>query len=242
MLPVLQIGPLAMQTPGLVLLFGLWLGLTLAEKLATRFKSNANNIYNLVFTALVAGVIGARISYAALNFEAFRSSPLSLFSLNPGLLDPVSGLFIGVFAAAAYANRKKFPLWHTLDALTPLFAVMAVAFGLAHLASGDSFGMPTEMPWAIELWGAKRHPTQIYESFLAILILGYFWLRGWPTSRLPGESFWLFLSLSGGARLLVEGFRGDSQILPNGFRLAQIAAWLILAISLWMLERRKSVT
>lgn len=242
MLPVIQIGPLAMQTPGLVLIIGLWSGLTLAEKLAPRFKSSPSDIYNLVFTALVAGVIGARISYVAQYFEAFRSSPLSLFSLNPGLLDPISGLFIGLFSAAAFANRKKFPLWPTLDALTPLLAVMAVAVGLSNLASGDSFGMPTELPWAIELWGAKRHPTQIYESIMAILILGFFWLRGWTTSRVAGESFWLFLSLSAGAHLLVEGLRGDSNVLPNGFRLAQIAAWLILAISLWMLERRKSVT
>ncbi len=242
MLPILQIGPFAMQTQGLVLIIGLWLGLTLTERLAPRFKSNPNAIYNLVFTALIAGVIGARISYVLQYFDAFRSSPLSIFSLNPGLLDPITGLFIGLVSAAVYGNRKKYPLWHTLDALTPLFAVMALANGLTHLASGDSFGMPADIPWAIDIWGAKRHPTQIYESILAFLILGYFWVRGWTTSRGAGESFWLFLSQSAGAHLLIEGFRGDSLVLPNGLRLAQLASWLVLAISLWMFERRKSVT
>ncbi len=241
MLPILQIGPFAVQTPGLVLLLGLWLGLTLAERLAPRYGSEANTIYNLSFTALVAGILGARLSYVLQYTDAFIASPISLISLNPALLDPVGGAVIGVFAAAVYGNRKQLRLWPTLNAITPLLAVLAIAFGLSHVASGDAFGMQTDLPWGIQLWGAKRHPTQIYEVILASLIL---WAilppskgRSRLTSVLTAETFWRFLALSAGARLFIEGLRGDSLALENGVRIAQIAAWLVLALSLWMLNK-----
>ncbi len=245
MLPILQIGPFALQTPGLAILLGIWLGLILAERLAPRFGSNANEIYNLTFTALLAGVIGARLSYVLQYLEAFIASPLSLISLNPALLDPTGGLVIGIFAGAIYANRKKLPLWPTLDALTPLLAVLAIAFGVSHFASGDAFGIETDLPWGIHLWGLNRHPTQIYEVILASLVL---WAilpkkqgRSRQTSKVVGGTFWLFLSLSAGARLFLEGLRGDSLTLDNGLRIAQIVAWAVLAVSLWMLYKRRDV-
>jgi len=245
MLPILQIGPFAVQTPGLALLLGIWLGLTLAERLAPRFGGNANEIYNLTFTALLAGIIGARLSYVLQYLDAFIASPLSLISLNPTLLDPIGGAVIGIFAAVIYGSRKKLPLWPTLDALTPLLAVAAIGVGVSHIASGDAFGMPTDLPWGVELWGLKRHPSQIYEVALASLIL---WAilpkklgRGKRGSLVAGGCFWLFLSLSTGARLFLEGFRGDSLTLDNGIRIVQIIAWLVLAFSLWMLHKRQNV-
>jgi len=62
------------------------------------------------------------------------------------------------------------PLWPALDALTPGLAAVMIAIGLAHIASGDAFGSPADLPWAIQLWGARRHPTQIYETLAAALI------------------------------------------------------------------------
>ena len=245
MLPIVQIGPFAMQTPGLALLLGIWLGLTLAERLAPHFGANANDIYNLTFSALLAGIIGARLSYVLQFPQAFIASPLSLISLNPALLDPSGGAVIGAFAALIYGNRKKLALWSTLNALTPLLAVTAVAIGVSHFASGDSFGMQTDLPWGIELWGLKRHPSQIYEVILAVLIL---WAilpkkQGGPKRgpELSGRTFWYFLSLSAGARLFLEGFRGDSLTMANGMRIAQMVAWIVLAASLWMLHKQQNI-
>jgi len=234
MLPILQIGPLAIQTPGLILLLGLWLGLSLSERLAPRFKSDANVLYNLTFFALVAGLLGARLGYAVQNLQAFTASPTSLISLNPGLLDISSGLAVGLLAAFIYSNRKALHLWSTLGAITPLFAAFAIALALSHFASGSAFGTDTTLPWGIYLWSAKRHPTQLYEALLAMVIL---WKilpndkNNVLTPKLPGATFWLFIALTAGARLFTEAFRGDSSLIL-GLRSAQLIAWGILAISL----------
>jgi prolipoprotein diacylglyceryltransferase len=238
MLPILQVGPLAIQTPGLILLLGLWFGLSLAERSAPRHGLQASAIYNLVFVALLAGVVGARLTYALRYPEVFAASPIGLVSLNPGLLDPWGGLTAGSVAAAIYAQRKSLPAWRTFDALTPMLAVFSIALSLSHLASGEAFGAPTNLPWGVELWGERRHPTQVYEALAAGLILLVLWPgRGGWRSVQPGILFLSFVALSASARLFLEAFRGDSILLPGGLRLGQVLAWLVLAASLWGLHR-----
>lgn len=239
MFPTLQLGPLALQVPGLVLLAGLWVGLTLSERRARRKGENPGYLYNLVFIALIAGIIGARLSYAITYPSAFAANPLSLLSINPGLFDPLAGVFIGICAAAIYIYRKHLPFWSTLDALTPLFAVLAIAQGIAHFAAGSAFGSPTDLPWGINLWGATRHPTQIYEILLAaITLLAVYLIDKSQLGQTSGFTFLSFIALFAAARLFNEAFRGDSTLIGSGFRSAQIISWLVLAACLVLLSRR----
>lgn len=241
MFPTLQIGPLALQTPGLMLLLGVWLGLDLMERALRQNGVNAEPFYNLVFIGITAGLLGARFSFAAQNAAIFAQSPLSLFALNPGLLDPFGGLALGMLAAVVYARRKGLQIWQTLDGLTPLLAVLAVAGALAAAAAGTFFGMETSLPWAVDLWGAKRHPTQFYALGMALLNLN---ILGWQKRRgglQPGELFRLFVLLTAFGWLLVEGFRGDSALLPGGWRLGQVLAWLLL-LAAGKIRNKKLVT
>ncbi len=239
MLPILQIGPLAIQTPGLILLAGVWIGLTLAERAAPAHKINPSLVYNVAFTALVAGLAGARLAYLARFPSAFAASPRSLISLNPGLLDPLGGGAVGLIAAVVYGQRKRLPFWRTLDALTPALAMLYLAIPLANLASGAAFGAVTDVPWAINLWGAQRHPAQIYETLAAALILWAVWPgRATALFRTEGGRFFLFLALAAAARLFLEPFRASSPALFNGIRLIQLAAWVLLGLGLWQLGRR----
>jgi prolipoprotein diacylglyceryltransferase len=188
---------------------------------------------------LIAGIIGARLSYAITYPSAFAANPLSLLSINPGLFDPLAGVFIGICAAAIYIYRKQLPFWSTLDALTPFFAVLAVAQGIAHFAAGSAFGTPTDLPWGINLWGATRHPTQIYEILLAaIILLAVYLIDKSQLGQTSGFTFLSFIALSSAARLFSEAFRGDSTLIGNGFRSAQIISWLVLATCLALLGRR----
>lgn len=243
MLPVIQVGPLALQVPGLILLVGLWLGLSLAERNTHRYGIQPESLNNLYLIVLLSGILGARLAYVLQYPAAFAASPLSVFSLNPGLLDPWGGFAVGLISGLIYAQRKNLPFWPLADALTPAFGIMAVAFGLANLASGDAFGAPSNLPWSIDLWGERRHPVQIYASLGALIILIAVLLDPGFLKRSPsGTTFLTFLALTAGLRLFLEAFRGNSQLLPGGLRSAQVIAWLVLAISLLALGKRFSIT
>ncbi len=238
MFPILQIGPLALRTPGLFLILGAYLGLSLTERYAVRRGIKADPFYNLFFLVAAIGLIGARISFAFQHLSLFRATPLNLILLDPGLLDLWGGLAAGLIAALVYGRRKKLAVWSMLDAYTPAFAVFAIALGLSHFASGSAFGSPTSLPWAINLWGAHRHPTQVYETIAAGIILLIIWQQFnkiYPT----GNLFLKFIAMSAGARLFLEAFRGDSSLIFGNIRLAQVLAWIIFAGVLVILEIKR---
>ena len=239
MLPVLQIGPLALQTPGLILVLGAWLGLMLSERLAGRSKVPASAISNLAMALIISAAVGARLAYIVRYPAVFSKSPIDLVSLNPGLLDAWGGAAAALLVGMIYGQKKKLQFWPVMDALTPALAGLAVAIHLSHLASGRSYGAPADLPWTIELWGADRHPAQIYEAAAALVILFITWpWRKRSGAEPDGVRFLLFVTFNAAARLFLEAYRGDSAWLPGGLRSAQVAAWLLLAFCLWLLLKR----
>ncbi len=231
MFPILQLGPLAIQLPGLFLLLGVWIGVTLAERAAPNHGVAPADLTNLIFLGLVAGLIGARLGYALRYVDVYLASPLSLLALTPVTLAPAEGAAVGVIASLIYGQRRELRLWPTLDSLAPGLAVVGVAQGLAHLASGDAFGAPASLPWAVNLWGASRHPSQVYEILAAAGILAFV-LRLDMRRGFPGLRFSAFTALTAGARLFLEAFRGDSVIVLGALRQAQLVALGVLLLSL----------
>ena len=240
MFPIIQIGPLALQAPGLLLLISLWIGITLAEKSAKSNQLSAESLSNLILVALISGIIGARLIYVARFPSAFLSSPLSLFSLNPGLLDVDGGVFFAILGAFIYGQRKKMLFWNTLDALVPFLGMLAIGLATANLASGNAFGKETSLPWGIELWGAKRHPTQIYTLLAALLTLNLLWSPqrdAKSPAGTAGRGFLIFIAVTAGYTLFFEAFRGDSTLTFGGIRSTQVVAWGVMAVAFWAFER-----
>jgi len=231
MYPILQIGPLAIQLPGLLLLAGLWIGTMLAERETARYKLDPGHISNMVFIALAAAIIGARLGYALKYLDLYLDEPLNLLALNLNTLSTTEGIAAGLISAMIYAQRKGLSLTPTLDTLTPGAAVFAIFFALAHISSGDAFGTATTVPWAIELWGATRHPTQIYELLIAVSVMLVI-LQIRKTKFFSGFTFTLFVALSAISRLFLEGFRGDSEIVFGSVRGAQLISFAMMIFAL----------
>jgi phosphatidylglycerol---prolipoprotein diacylglyceryl transferase len=244
MFPTLQIGPLAIQSSGLIILFGLWIGLELAERHAARYGMQTNQIFTATLIMLGSAIIGGRLFFAASNPQVFFENPLSLFSLSPLLINFAGGLAFALMAVMVYASHSRLHLWPLLDCLTTLLAVLMVSINLANFASGDAFGITANIPWAVYLWGSSRHPIQIYEMIAALLITVITW--PWSASKFAdffkqdGMRFWVFIALSAVSRLFLEVFRADSILILDLFRQAQVLAWLVLALSLWQILGRLS--
>lgn len=215
----------------LLLAAALWIGLAFAEKRSERHGVSKDTLNNLVFYSLFGYLLGGRILFALANYAAFVDSPLSLFSLNIDLFDSISGLLAANLVGMIYGKKQNLSFWNTLDALTPIFAFLAIGLHLSHLAAGTAFGSPTTLPWGIELWNETRHPTQIYELIASLIIFALIWYRKSELS--PGALFLNFAALTAGARLFLEAFRGDSTFIFGGIRLAQVVAWIILVFALW---------
>ncbi len=236
MFPLLQLGPLAIQVPGLLLLIAMWIAVSVSEKEAVRRNIPPEPIYGLFLTVVVSAVLGAKLGYVGRYLDTYLADPLGLFSVNSNTFDATTGLIVGAVAAIIHGYMKKMPLRATLDIFTPGFAIFFIGVGFSHLASGDAFGAVTSVPWAIDLWDASRHPTQIYEIILAAAIFALIWRS---RRKLPSTGF-LFLSwvsLTAVSRLFLEAFRGDSVIVADTIRQPQLAALGILLASLWLMRQ-----
>lgn len=122
-----------------------------------------------------------------------------------------------------------------MDALAPGLAFFMIMIGVSHLLSGNAYGAPTRVPWAVYLWSDYRQPTQLYEIFFALVVFMIVLSRMIPANA-PGLRFVQFLSLSAIARVFIEAFRGDSAILFDGYRAAQVIGLAILIVCLALLR------
>lgn len=237
MFPVLHVGPLSINTSILILLAGLWIALWVGVKQNPTFAHSSSPYETLVLIAILAGIISARLGYAAQHISAFINNPIALITPSPIMLDPPAGILVAFLAGLVYGYRHSLKFWNTLDQLTAPAAVFVSTIHLANLTSGNAYGAPTQLPWCVHLWSECRHPTQVYAFILALGIV-IFILYTARYNFPAGFQFWVFIGLSALARLIIEPFRGDSVILFGIFRQAQIIAWLVLLISLFQISKR----
>lgn len=235
MLPVIQIGAVAIQTRGLVLLLAFWLSMTLVERLARQEGLDEDPLWNGAITGVVAGLIGARLAYAAQFSDLFLAEPLALFSLSFQSMAWGAGALVGALAAWFVLRRSGMPLWRVADLLAPALALFWALAAFSAFLSGDAYGRPAAGPWAISLWDAARHPVQLYEvaAGLAVMALLLYLRRRTPYPGWLARVGILALALT---RLFVEGFRGDPEVIGDGIRLAQIAALAVALVALWSLR------
>jgi len=242
MLPVLSIGPVSLPVAPLVTIASFWIGLGVAARAGRRFGLNEDVLFNAGFYSVLGGLLGARVWYVVEYWAYYRDRFGEVFALNLNTLAPFEGIVIGLIVAIVYLQRKQMPGAATLDALAPGLAAFAAGLSLANLASGAAFGEVANLPWAIELWDARRHPTQVYDLVLSLGIL-VVTLRLLNAGSPPGRTFGIFVALFSASRLLTEGFRGDSALLSGGWRSMQfvwLGVLLIALIGLAWLDTRRS--
>lgn len=233
MFPIIRLGPLTLQARGLILLAAFWVASDVAGRAAKRLGLRDDDVANLAFLSLIFGIIGARLGYVIQYWSVYRNDPGGILALNLNTLSPVAGIIVGFATAIWYARRKRIANRRLLDALTPSLIVFVAGLALADLASGDGYGAPTTLPWAINLWGALRHPAQVYD-LLAAIVIG---LMVWRSSRpFDGARFGLFVTLYAASRLLLESFHGDSAVVAD-IRVVQLLSGAALVAALFMLHR-----
>jgi prolipoprotein diacylglyceryltransferase len=114
-------------------------------------------------------------------------------------------------------------LWNLLNALTSFFfAFMMIAINLANLASGAAYGIFSTQPRAIPLWGAERHPVQVYGAFLGSILFGVLWLTS-TLERNHGLHFLEFSIFFCLIQLFLILFQAQQSQVTAGFFPTQVA-------------------
>ena len=203
----------------------------LSHRLATVENVNARPIGDLLFYGSILGLLGARGMYFAthsdelLSWMVFINPRIGGASMYGALLFILPFFF--VYCRTAGCNTKQIA-----DIFAPCLAVGLTIHRIGCLGAGCCYGSVSDVPWAIWLHGAWRHPSQLYEA-LPLAIAAFVLLLRYRKKGHHGEIVWLFACIYAPIRFVGEWFRAspnrgviveDLLTLPQ---LLTVFAWFI---------------
>lgn len=245
---LLELGPISIYTYGVLLAAAYLVGLWFATVRARARGLDANRVTDLGIYIIISALVGAKLLLVVVEFDHFREDPSQIWTIvrSGGVF--YGGLLLAVGVAFWYIRRYRLPVWTTCDAFAPGIALGQAVGRLGCLMAGCCYGRPTELPWGITFThplaaanvgtplDVSLHPTQLYESVAALVILGLLLLLERHGRSFPGRTFWSYLLLYPTARFAIEFFRGD----PRGsvfevLSTSQFVSLLLIPTSLVML-------
>jgi phosphatidylglycerol:prolipoprotein diacylglycerol transferase len=239
--PELDLGPLTLQTFGIMFALGFIAAGALVARRLAELGRPVDWAYEMIFAALIGGIVGARIDFIIQNYDTVSDDLLGNIFSGSGLVwfGGAIGGAIGVIAWARFRGMLNRTL---LDICAPGLAIGYAVGRIGCQLSGDGdYGIPWDGPWAMAYpdgavpTDVPVHPTPIYET-LAMAVATYALWRLRDSLR-PGLLFALYLVIAGTERFLIEFIRRNedvalgltqAQLLSLAMALAGVA-WLVAA-------------
>ena len=214
-------------------------------------------VIDLSVIVILVSILGARLAYVFVRWDYYAHDLAGIFQIWEGGLALYGGMIAGAISGLWFFRRRGIDMWAGADLMTPSLA-MGVAIGrLGCFLNGCCFGHECEYPWGVVFGpgsqagavfpGVHIHPTQIYESLLALVV---FFVLLAVDRRKPFEGFllWLFVILLSVYRFFIDpirhydtesiAFRSGSVALTNN----QVVGILLVLLSagfMIYLSRRK---
>jgi phosphatidylglycerol:prolipoprotein diacylglycerol transferase len=254
-----QIGPFQATGFGLAMLLSFVIGQHVTTKELERRGEDATPVGDMVFAAVIGGLLGAKIYYAILMHDAGSLMSRAGFVFWGGLIG-------GILAVVAVVMKKKLGVAKMSDAVA---LALPAAYSVGRTgcwAVGDDYGRPWNGPFAVmfpegappstvanmsKMFGVQFpagmspsevvsvYPTQIFEVVMGFIMFLILW-RFREHKHAVGWLFGFYCLLAGLERFIVEFFRAkDDRFFALGLTTAQlIAIGFALFGALWMYMRR----
>lgn len=233
-----------------------------------RMEMNPDQAWDLLFMAVVGGILGAKIYYMLLNFPRLVADPATMIFSRGGMVW-YGGFLLAAALVLWKARQLGLSLPKILDASAPALALAYAVGRVGCFLVGDDYGRPTDSwvgiafpngtpptrvdilesqfgvevdPALVEQFGqvVPVHPTQLYEIGLSTL----FFFVLWSMRKHRNATGWLFsvwLILAGVERFLVEFFRAKDDRFLGVFTVAQLISVLLVATGVyWTLRLRRN--
>lgn len=237
-------------------------GIILAHYVEKRIYASENipieNLEKLFIYVVVGIVLGARLGHCLFyEFSYYFQNPLEILLPIKKIGD--SYQFIGfqglashgggigtLIAIGIYCKKYKTNYLWVLDKIAIATPIVAVFIRLGNFMNSEIYGKPTNGNWGVIFQRddlIPRHPTQLYEAFLYLLIFGIlmFTYKKMTKEKTNGLIFGLLLVLVFLARFIIEFFKEnqvgfESEMIIN---MGQILSVPFVIIGLILVFRKK---
>ncbi len=246
MYPEIHLGPVTLQSFGLMLGLAFIASGTLAQRFLVELRKPADWAYEMVFAALVGGLVGARVWSVIEHWDTAKNDLLGSVFSGTGLVF-YGGAIGGAIAVALWAWWRGVFGPRMFDVAAPSLAIgYAVGRIGCQLAGDGDYGKAWNGPWAMAYpkgtvpTTVPVHPTPVYETLTMLLVTWFLWRM---RHRVPaGGLFALWLLLAGTERFLVEFLRRNERV-AGGLTVAQfISLAMIAGGAVWLAVLRNART
>ena len=231
--PTFDFGPDALAWHGVMAALGLVVGGLVAARLARSRGLDPDVIPPMMITAVVAGIVGARLYYLAQEDPGRLTAPWS---------GSTSGFaFYGTVIAALpvvaiFLRITHRPVLANLDVLALAFPFGMAIGRLGDLFNGEHYGERTGFAWGVTYTdpashvpttGVPYHSGALYEV-ASVALLAALIAVGHRRLRRPGDALWLVLGAYSVIRFVVFFWVSDVGVVALGLRQAQ---WTSVALA-----------
>lgn len=233
---------------GVIIAFGVILGLLVACKEAKRQNLKNDLVYDFLMLALPFSIIFARTYYVIFEWEQYIDNPLKVFAVWEGGLAIYGGVIGGFIAAVIFARVHRFPLLRLIDLVVPSLILGQAIGRWGNFVNQEAFGeliINTKLqffPLAvyIEQLGEWHQATFFYESFwnFGVFILLIFIRK---KTKFSGQLLSIYFIAYGIGRFWIEGLRTDSLYLLPGLRVSQALSLILTIAGLMILTFHKKL-
>ena len=255
---VIDIDPIAFSVLGLhvrwygiIVVAAAAVAVWLTMREARRRGIGSETVSDAAIWAAVAALVGGRALYVVQNdLGTLGENPAHLFMVWNGGLSFYGGLLGALLALLVFARRSGIALLPLLDVAAPAAAIGQAIGHIGCLIGGDSYGIPTDLPWAVVYRnvdamapvGVPLHPTQAYEAILLAALFAGLWLGRQRLARIgEGTIAATYLLGLAGIRFALFYLRDEPSVLL-GLKTAQLMGLgiALLAVVLFVAARRQT--
>jgi prolipoprotein diacylglyceryl transferase len=240
---LLRVGQIELRYYSLIFSGELVLGYLLLLRQLRRAGADDEEAGELAAYVIPGIYVGARLGHVLFyDLDHALADPGWILRIWSGGLAS-HGAALGILAATyLFTRRRALPFLEACDRLAPSVALVAIIHRFGNLLNTELAGKVTDGSWGVRFprfdthaaVAPLRHPTPLYESAWALVVLGMLWLcdRAWGRENRPqgALSAVLLVSLFGG-RIVLETFNeGGPFNIGRQLSLPLVLAGLLLLV------------
>lgn len=204
---------------------------------------NQDTLVDIMFYALIFGILGARTYYVLFNLDYYLSNPLEIIQIWKGGLAIHGGILAGLMVIIYYSKKQKLKLPLLTDIIVPgLIIGQAIgrwgnffnqeAFGrIVKLSTLENMYLPKFIIEGMHINGFYREPTFLYESVMSLIGFIVLMIVRKNKKIKTGQLTSIYLIWYGIIRLIIESMRSDSLML-GPLKIAQIVSIIFIVIGI----------
>lgn len=243
---IFNIGNFEVRWYSVLLLVGFLVAYFFINREAKRFDISKDFIFNMIFWALIFGIIGARIYYVIFDWGYYSNNIGEILKIWNGGLAIHGGIIGGLLTILVYTKRYNLRVVRYLD-----FIVVGLLIGQSigrwgNFFNGEAHGIATSLEYLQRLHlpqfiingmyikGVYYIPTFLFESifcFIGFIIISI--IRRCKYTKV-GTPTAFYLIMYGTIRFFIERIRTDA-LMFQGFKIAMIVSVVMILIGIVML-------